>query len=197
MLHVHGSPSHRAPILEHTAESRARHRELNPALADVPDERLTHYIEDVDLPSDALQHVWVTGAHADSGEDVVAGLHIHAPAAARLAAHRRALAAGGEPRRSATALAYGIGRSAPPQAEGVLMGSNNYLTPVATAVALVFHSPEIMNLNVDQGTTILQLIQTLPCTDDPTCTPYLGSWPPRSPRSGRPRPAAAGRRWCR
>ena len=55
------------------------------------------------------------------------------------------------------------------------MGTDNYHTPVATAVALVFHNHEIMNLNVDQGTTILQLIQTLPCTDDPNCTPYLGS----------------------
>src|SRR5262249_16123707 len=32
-----GSQSHRAPILEHTADSRARHRQLNAALNDVPD----------------------------------------------------------------------------------------------------------------------------------------------------------------
>src|SRR4029453_11291491 len=32
-----------------------------------------------------------------------------------------------------------------------------------------------MTLNVDQGATILNLIQTLPCTDDPMCTPYLGT----------------------
>jgi hypothetical protein len=174
-LQATNSESHLAPILEHTAESRTRHREMNAALAEVPDERLTHYIEDVDLPSDALQMVWVTGARADSGEAVVAGLHVHAPAAARRAAQRRALAADGEARRSATAHAYGIGRSGLPQAEGVLMGTTDYLTPVATAVSLVFHSPEIMNLNVDQGTTILQLIETLPCTTEPMCTPFLGT----------------------
>ena len=38
-LQAFGSQSHRAPILEHTAESRARHRQLNPALNNVPDER--------------------------------------------------------------------------------------------------------------------------------------------------------------
>src|SRR5262249_49343926 len=83
-----GSQSHRAPILEHTADSRARHRQLNAALNDVPDERLTHYIEDVDLPSDALQLIWVTGEDANSGEAVVAVMHVHAPTAARRAAQR-------------------------------------------------------------------------------------------------------------
>ena len=161
-LHATGSQSHRAPILEHTAESRARARQLNPALADVPDERLTHYIEDVDLPSDALQHVWVTGSDADGGA-AVAVMHIHVPAAARQAAQQRALAADR------------VGRGAPPRASGVVNGGNDYLTPVSTAVSLVFHNPEIMNLNVDQGATILNMIQTLPCTDDPMCTPYLGT----------------------
>src|SRR5215470_2478069 len=50
-LQAFGSQSHRAPLLEHTVESRARYRQLNPALNNVPDERLTHYIEAVDLPS--------------------------------------------------------------------------------------------------------------------------------------------------
>src|SRR4029453_11905322 len=76
VLHVHNSLSDLAPIVEHTAESRARHRELNPALADVPDERLTHYIEDVDLPSDALQHLWVTGSDTEDNT-APAGMHIH------------------------------------------------------------------------------------------------------------------------
>ena len=160
-----GSQSHQAPILEHTAESRARARQLNPALADVPDERLTHYIEDVDLPADALQHLWVTGSDTD-GNAAVAVMHIHVPAAARQAAQQRALAAGGGDR---------VGRGGPAPASGVLNGGNDYLTPVSTAVSLVFHNPEIMNLNVDQGATILNLIQTLPCTDDPMCTPYLGT----------------------
>ena len=164
-LQAIGSQSHQAPILEHTAESRARARQLNPALADVPDERLTHYIEDVDLPADALQHLWVTGSDTEDNA-ALAVMHIHVPAAARQAAQQRALAAGGGDR---------VGRGGPAPASGVLNGGNDYLTPVSTAVALVFHNPEIMNLNVDQGATILNLIQTLPCTDDPMCTPYLGT----------------------
>src|SRR5215470_12940433 len=166
-LQAIGSPSHRAPILEHTAESRARHRLLNSSLADVPDDRLTHYIDDVDLPSDALQMIWVTGEDANTGDDVLAVMHVHAPAAAQQAADRRA-------RSGAQASTNGIS-SSPTPTPGVVMGGNEYLTPVSTAIALVFHNPEIMNLNVDQGATILNLIQTLPCTNDPMCTPYLGT----------------------
>ena len=164
-LQAIGSQSHQAPILEHTAESRARARQSNSALADVPDERLTHYIEDVDVPADALQHLWVTGSDTEDNA-ALAVMHIHVPAAARQAAQQRALAAGGGDRG---------GRGGPAPASGVLNGGNDYLTPVSTAVSLVFHNPEIMNLNVDQGATILNLIQTLPCTDDPMCTPYLGT----------------------
>lgn len=163
-LQAIGSQSHQAPILEHTAESRGRARQLNPALADVPDERLTHYIEDVDVPADALQHLWVTGSDTEDNA-ALAVMHIHVPAAARQAAQQRALTAGGDR----------VGRGGPPPASGVPNGGNDYLTPVDTAVSLVFHNPEIMNLNVDQGATILNLIQTLPCTDDPMCTPYLGT----------------------
>ena len=156
-LTVINSPSHRAAIVAHTAESRARHRQLDPALNDVPDAQLTHYIENVDLPSDALQMVWATGTHAESGEDVVAALHIHVPAAAQLRARQRAASSG---------LA---------QAQGVLNGGNNYVNPVSTAQSLVFHSPEVMNLNLDQGTTILNMIGALPCAGESNCTPFLGT----------------------
>src|SRR5262249_35271997 len=83
-LQAFGSRPPLGPTLEHTAEPRAKHRALNPARADIPDERLTHYIEDVDVPSDALQHLWVTGSDA-SGGAAVAAMHIHVPAAARQA----------------------------------------------------------------------------------------------------------------
>ena len=109
--------------------------------------------------------MWVTGSDADGGA-AVAVMHIHVPAAARQAAQQRALAAGGGDR---------VGRGGPAPARGVLTGGNDYLTPLDTALSLVFHSPEIMNLNVDQGATVLNLIQTLPCTNEPMCTPYIGT----------------------
>jgi len=47
----------------------------------VPDENLTHYIEDVDLPADAPQLLMATGVDADSGAPLLAALYIHVPAA--------------------------------------------------------------------------------------------------------------------
>ena len=52
---------HQVLLSLHTPESRARARERIPALLDVADELLTHFIEELDLPADALQTLWVTG----------------------------------------------------------------------------------------------------------------------------------------
>jgi hypothetical protein len=52
------------PPRRHDDVSRARFRAENPLLSDVPDARLTHFAEAVDLPSDALQLVWVTALTA-------------------------------------------------------------------------------------------------------------------------------------
>jgi len=163
-LNVHNSRSHKVPVLEHDDESRARHRAINPSLVDVPDDRLTHYVEDVDLPSDALQLVWVNGRHVATGADALMSMHIHQPIAAQQAAAQRA-----------AALGIGVDR----WAQGAtLSGStvidlDTFKTPVETAVALVFHNNELVNLNVDQGTSIINLIESLPCTPGEQCTPYI------------------------
>ena len=45
----------------------------------MPDANLTHYVEDVDLPADALQLVRVAGTTA-SGEPALLGAYINIPA---------------------------------------------------------------------------------------------------------------------
>src|SRR5262245_5397847 len=77
-IRVIGSEDDGARIQEHTAESRAHFRDENPALAEVADEDLTHYVENITLPSDALQLYWVTGC-LESGEDALAGLNVNVP----------------------------------------------------------------------------------------------------------------------
>src|SRR5262245_15806807 len=53
---------------------------------------------------------------------------------------------------------------------------DEFQTPWDAAAALVFHDPEIMNLDLEQGPAIRDLIQTLPCpADDPDCLPYLST----------------------
>ncbi len=150
------SESYGAPIIEHTAASRARAREGNAALVDVPDENLTHFIEDVDLPADALQLLMARGVDADSGEPALAALYLHVPAistASNLSGDARTI-------------------------DDLVINVKGFVTPWDTAVALVFHSAEIMNLNLDQGGTILAMINALPCDPSETnCTavPFLAT----------------------
>ena len=141
-VHVLRSASHRSPVLEHDDDSRARHRQLNPTLVDVPDERLTHYVEDVDLPSDALQLVQVKGRHMSTGAQALISMHIHRPIADSQAAGQRMAALGIAPNRWAQAS----------DGDGAVIDVDTYQTPTETAVALVFHNHELTNLNCDQGT---------------------------------------------
>src|SRR5262245_10548592 len=174
-LHVFNSDDDGVRLQPHTDESRAHFRNENPVLADVPDEHLTHFLEDVDLPADALQLFWMTGTVRDSDEDALAGFNIHVPTAVLAAMAQSAPARGRRLVRTAKMRFYniGVGRS-----EAELVGDYpavaSFVTPVDTAAALVFQMPEILNLNLEQGTSILELIQTLPCTgDDPDCLPFL------------------------
>ncbi len=165
-LWIMGSESHRAPLSEHTDATRALHRARNPLLLEVPDENLTHYVNDVDLPSDVLQLVRVKGRHVETGAEALVSMHIHRPIEASRAA-------------SARAARYGIhadrwGEAATSGSSGTVIDLDTFQTPTETAVALVFHNHELVNLNVDQGTSIIDLIQSLPCTG-PGCTPYVAT----------------------
>ncbi len=166
-ISVLGSKSHKAPVQTHDADSRARHRQLNPTLADVPDEHLTHYVDDVDLPSDALQLVRVKGRHVSTGAEALVSMHIHRPIAASQAAGQQMAALGIAPNRWAPALAA--------DDDGTVIDVDTYQNPTVTAVALVFHNNELINLNVDQGTCIIELIQSLPCTGGSGCTPFIAT----------------------
>jgi len=166
-IHVLRSPSHRSPVLEHDDASRARHRQLNPTLVDVPDDHLTHYIEDVDLPSDALQLVQVKGRHVPTGAEALVSMHVHRPIAISQAAGRQMAALGIAPNRWAQASAVG-------GAADTVIDVDTYQTPTQTAVALVFHNHELTNLNADQGTCIINLIETLPCASS-GCTPFIAT----------------------
>ncbi len=164
-------------LTPHTAETRAFYRQQNPLLRGVADARLTHFCEAVDLPADSLQHFWLTGRHLPSGGAALLGLQIHVPQAVRrtLATHQRV---SGQPRLHGAKLrAYGLGQVADELAlEDLAPTLDEFVTPWDTAAALVFHHPEIMNLNLEQGAAIKALIETLPCTAaDQMCEPFLST----------------------
>ncbi len=175
-LRVFNSDDNAVRLQIHTAESRAHFRDQNPVLAEVPDANLTHFVEDVDLPADALQLFWVTGNLRDSDEPGLAGCNIHVPTAVSLALAQSARARGRRLVRSAKMHYYNLaaGRTEAQLAED-FPALASFVTPFDVAAALVFLQPEILNLNLEQGGTIKQLIETLPCSDDPECLPFLST----------------------
>ena len=163
-----GSRHDRASLVVHTAASRAACRAADPALAAVPDARLTHYLDEVDLPAAALQVGRVTGRHPVTGSFVLATAFLHVPgesarkvAAARL---RKPLVDRQPP-----------GSLRSPQAlvavDGLPPIISLYSAPRAIATALVFQHPAIANLDADLGADIVDRISTLPDAS----TPYLNT----------------------
>src|SRR5271170_1488219 len=56
-LHLGGR---RYVLKPHTATSRALYRAQRRMLSHVPDQRLTHYLEDIEFPADAVQTFYIT-----------------------------------------------------------------------------------------------------------------------------------------
>ncbi|MDX2166116.1 MAG: hypothetical protein SF182_03610 [Deltaproteobacteria bacterium] len=166
-IRVYGSEDDGVRLQPHTAESRAHFRDENPALAEVDDQFLTHYVEDVTLPSDALQLYWVTGC-LRSGEDALAGINIHVPQEALLTFAETAAARGRAGVRTAKMQHYGIGAQQQDVTD-LFPGVGSFVNVFDAATTLLFLQPDLMNLNVAQGMSILHLLQTLPCTGVETC----------------------------
>jgi hypothetical protein len=75
----------RIPLMRHTPQSLERHRRENAALRNLPDDRITHYVEDVQLPTDYVQHLLVTAPTPIQGAklDTLLFSKIHIPRQAR------------------------------------------------------------------------------------------------------------------
>lgn len=168
-INVVRSASHRARLTPHTAQTRARFRRQNSLLRQVADEQLTHFIEDVDFPADALQHYWITTKGAD-GIDSVVTSHLHVPSSAYRSLvrskQRRAAASGRdvEPLNAAIhpKLQHLKIRDAGQQLTPTTLSDLNSInTPVDAAIAVVFHHPEIMNLDPTQAAKVLDVIDSL------------------------------------
>lgn len=163
------SESYLAKLKPHDDASRRRFRERTPELEAIPDEHLTHYLEDVDLPADALQFLTVIGTTSD-GAPALLGAVISIPSAT-LAEYAERAVRGEAALPRALMARYGIGEDAGALAR-VLEVSNSCVNPLTTAVAFCFHHPDLMNLNLTLGAnTLIAYIQDLPAS----CTnPDLG-----------------------
>ncbi len=166
-LHLQSSKHHREPLVAHTAESRAAHRLVDPSLASIPDERLTHYLSDVDVPALALQQGRVSGKHPVTGAPLLALTFLHVPTASldKVAARRKATPlADRQPKslsRASARLRATAASATLPAAPGL------HDAPRAVATSLVFSHPSIMNLDADLGADIIDRINNLPTSTAP------------------------------
>jgi len=159
----------------HSNQTRDQFRLENPLLAEVPDQKLTHYVEDVELPNNALQTIMSFGTQVETGDTVLCSTCIHIPKVSLRAFATRALAAGAEPLNQSLFRNYQARHENSVKAlTEALADINDFSDWDDIAAFLVFHHPEIMNLDADLGCEILQRIYSLPCGQgDTICFPYL------------------------
>jgi len=178
-LRIARSSSNGMKLKRHTAASRACCRKGNTVLQQIPDERLTHYAEDVDLPADACQHWYVSmQIETDTGPVeavVMTSIHIPSYAWRHAAQRRRAKVESGLLTHALSESSHTFLRTYGVQLpEGVRSGQdieataqvltwiNDINTWIAAGKSLVFHHPDIMNLDPKIAALVDPAIEVAP-----------------------------------
>ncbi len=178
---IHFDLSHTRPELEHTLHlggkkvllkahtvaTRNTHRQKSPWLQAVPDAMVTHYIEEHDFPADAVQTYYVTHKHPKSEIPMLSTFGIHIPqsalgrasAALYAAKAKRISQKGGNLRflkrvRSGTSV-HPQDISQRPDTRDLA----DFADYTDAAMHIVFHHPELISLDPDVVTTVLEHIQ--------------------------------------
>lgn len=162
-LRLANSNHHGTTLVEHTADTRASARAQSPSLAGVPDQNLTHFLSDVDLPANALQFGGVDAQDPKTGAALLALNFLHVPRSSLdVVAKRRAATplVAHEPPGLLRAPAL-LGATPIPCQPGFSSA------PWDVAVWLVFQNPSITNLNPDLGGDIIDRINNLPDANNP------------------------------
>ncbi len=168
-LRVLRSPSNRRELRPHTDSTRARLARQNPLVGKIAKERLTHYLEDIDLPSNAPQHIMVmTKPRTANGAPGLVLSHIHVPAAS-LRKHAEFLLATGAlgtlHTRHAKLKTFGVGAELVTD-PNVLQYTTDILTPLDAAESIIFQDPSVMNLDPDLAAIATSIIETSPLLND-------------------------------
>src|SRR5262245_20282958 len=143
VLHALGSDAHLLTLDPHTAATRAQLANEIPQLGDRVED-LTHFLVDVDLPADRVQHIWVTREDPDGAPIVLSYIHVS------------------NTYRTEARQLRGI--AVTPGAAG--QDSRRILTTRDAASALLFHHPEIMRLDAMQAAIVLDVLESSPLLDD-------------------------------
>jgi hypothetical protein len=152
----------RIPLRLHTPESLANYRAGNAALCLIPDESITHYAEDVELPQDNVQLLLVTTAPRGAGAklDTLLLSTIHIPRSARQTVLDRRIKSCHpcvdvpHPKLAQYGVTATIAADPAP-----IIDVHDFKTAMDAAVSLVFHHVELVNIGSLTGATVSNIIE--------------------------------------
>lgn len=173
-------------LKRHTPETLCRHGACNKALALIPEEhqgRVTHFVEDVELPADAVGFHLVTYPHADPNSiPNLALVFIHIPTIAKRSHFRRKLKDLARQPHASSLTHFGIclDSHSPEEAATVRLDATQVVTPFSTAEAIIFNHPDLLTTRADVASTVIydHISQTL--HQDGTLPQYLSAHGPAS-----------------
>jgi hypothetical protein len=181
-----GALGRKHTLTRHTPETFSRHSQANKALALIPEaqrSRVTHFVEEVELPADAVGIHLVTYPNKDPNSiPELALAFIHIPIAAKRR-HFRQKRKDSERKPHATSLThFGISLDSHSQEEAaaVRLDATQVVTPFSAAEAIIFNHPDLLTTRTNVASTVIydHIGQTL--QQDGTLPQYLSTHGPGS-----------------
>lgn len=158
-LHV---GTRRIPLLCHTRETLARHRATNAALRLIPDEQITHYVEDVPLPQEYVQLLFVTtpARTKDARLDTMLLTMIHVPRSERERVIRERITSGHpcinvpHPKLARYGAQVTLAEDAAP-----IIDVHDFKSAMDAGISLVYHHLELVNIGARTGAMVTNIIE--------------------------------------
>jgi hypothetical protein len=152
----------RIELMPHTNETREKHRQLNSALAYIPDEHLTHYACDVKLPVDVVQHLLLTTASKVGGAtlDTLLLSMIHLPRPSRVN-HISELVKAGDAKTCLPhpkLMKFGSNVTMA-EHQPVIVDVHDFKSAEDAAASIIFHHQELVNIGGDVATIVHNIIE--------------------------------------
>jgi hypothetical protein len=154
----------RYALKPHTDATRTQFRAQRRMLSHIPDPRLTHYLEDIEFPADAVQSFYITHPHERPGglpRLSLMAIHVPQPALGRLTmtVHEPGALYASKARRLGLSLTAAGPTQATPQ------DLADYVDMTEAAKNIVFHHPELISLGPDKAATTLGYIENTSAFD--------------------------------
>ena len=168
-------------LTQHTPETLRRHSETNKALALLTSQnqsRVTHFVEDVELPADAVGIHLVTYPNKDPNSIAELALaFVHIPTAAKRSHFRqkRKLSDMQPHASSLTHFGLSLGAHSLEDAAAVQLDATLMITPFQVAETIVFTHPDLLTMKANVAANVIHSHISQALKQDNTLPQYLSS----------------------